>query len=933
MPLFKQKNVSTLPSRADVVSVQNADMVPQKLVAQLNLMQTTTTDFFKIKENLKSRAVTQADTWLNPKPCCSFNKNDRRQKRKCTDFICLIIYAICWILSMYCAFGSKEYKISNSAERIKLFMAPSDDLRRMCGEKADMQIDKVSVDYSSFLSSYDQIMLFCDYYVNIAKSGNINALTDPQLQNFKCNTLVDTQYEPTVSQSNFQKDASQDFFKLMAPIYNDMSDYNIGYVSQETICVKKEELYLNDSLLEGAICQPKVNIISTNPLKIRKTTDDDPVTYVCHRESLDLIQYLANYSAGFTDSSNNVVPKFLFTDFSELDKKSLEDYAEIIKELNKTQTQFLTDNQYTAFFGLMKAITPQMINLKQCNHSTTYYVCPDSLLEQIKYLQSINMNSTNTSILLNELVNSNLNFPNISPGDYAKIFKIFVTHGTSLIFMKNLCKTVPNYNISQFYINYIPQTIKVEVKEKCIINSNTALSNSSAVNLIQVLIQYFSSAFNQPLPQAIQEVDMAWQNLLYSIILSVIITIIFQVLLYWIQRLVIITSLIGVIVFVAYFTYFVFKYALKINEQNKTYYISYGQYNSTYQLQFIVFIVLGVLLCFVLMLALSVSCLFFGLANKLADTIKIAKEAIVRFLLVLVLPLLFMAASIGIIILYVWIILQFLASGRYDARYVTFSFMQNGNVGTTDGTRALILAFQCLMLLHHLFFLGDIFQYIMGACTIQHYFYNHDGKSKKGLTYVANSLKWTFLQLGSIALKSFLTMIMVWLRFVFQMIVRMFPNVPEGFSSLIVKFSRMYVSVCSLQTNYAMALTGKSVRQSAKAWREFINPDQDMAYMLSWMQGIFTMIGSLIISLVTWLINYQLKVVFPAAKSVKFIWITIINFFLSYLSSTFVTQITDYIMKGILFCFNFEQIVGANKVMCEPDSFKNLRMKTSVKND
>jgi hypothetical protein len=197
-------------------------------------------------------------------------------------------------------------------------------------------------------------------------------------------------------------------------------------------------------------------------------------------------------------------------------------------------------------------------------------------------------------------------------------------------------------------------------------------------------------------------------------------------------------------------------------------------------------------------------------------------------------PFIMIVFSFAHIGFFAYLILLFNARGRFDARFATFQFTTNaiGEGIKYDGVSILILVFYILMLMHGLFLCTDIMIYMVGTSSVQHYFKN---KEKRANThYVAQSLGWMCLQFGSLVAESALSVVMFWLRPIFGVIVKNYPHLPEnGCLRGMVKFSQWYVSLVSRETILSLGLTGKSLGESAKKYREFMNSDQHIAETLS----------------------------------------------------------------------------------------------------
>ena len=68
------------------------------------------------------------------------------------------------------------------------------------------------------------------------------------------------------------------------------------------------------------------------------------------------------------------------------------------------------------------------------------------------------------------------------------------------------------------------------------------------------------------------------------------------------------------------------------------------------------------------------------------------------------------------------------------------------------------------MFINGLFVCVNVMLYIIGANTAQQYFFGKQGGKQH---FLMKSLKWMFLQFGSIVFDAFCSMFMVWLRPIF----------------------------------------------------------------------------------------------------------------------------------------------------------------------
>ncbi|CAL6019011.1 Plasma-membrane_choline transporter [Hexamita inflata] len=785
-------------------------------------------------DQIKSKAVLDAIEWLDYKKC-----------RKCRDIASLVIYVACWALTIYLAFFSK-YKILGLQSKISLYMTPADDLRRQCGKSTAQQSDPIAADYSSFIDTRYKSAEFCSLY----KEMNINQ--SDLLKDFDCSQLqTDPQTLPE-SQKAAARQKSIDFYNIMRYIYSDMTEYDVGYDVATTICVRNNTLgkielqytqipnlagindTTNETYEKNTICLPKNNLVF-DPNNVTELTEvQDNINYVCHREIIDVIEFIRKQNFDASMTSDRIV----------LD--------------TARDSQFITEDQFNSLMNLINA------------------------------------------------------------------------YSQNLAFLSNLCTQMPSNLVLNYFQLYIPQTFTVDAYYKCVVNYNNAIQRTSGTfDMVAIYLQYLSQAFGQMIPSAMMELDLSWKNLAISLSMTIVFTVFYQVCMYFLVKIIIYISLVGVVAGAGYFTYYLFNYAAKIGSMNATYFKQFGSYNSTYQLQQILFYCGGAIMIILLILIFSISCVLFNLADAIAKTIKVAQTTFKKIWGVSLLPFVLIIVCLIHIVFFIVVLFLFQTTGRFDARVVTFNFVsQNlGEARNYDTIKILIMIFYVLMLVHGVFLCVNLIEFVVSTSTIQHYFFNRNN-AKGPKLYVFKSIGWMFAQFGSLVFEAFLTIFLIWLRPIFQVISSSFPHLPEQrFLRVLVRFSRNYISLCSRETIYSIGFTGQSTLKSAKKWKEFMHADRDIANTLSSILSVFLTICNLCISLTTWSITKLIKAYTNSdlVQSISFIWISIISFILGYLISSFVTNLTDYILSTILYCWSFEAVVGANKIICEPEDFRNLR--------
>ncbi|CAL6019013.1 Plasma-membrane_choline transporter and transmembrane domain-containing protein [Hexamita inflata] len=600
---------------------------------------------------------------------------------------------------------------------------------------------------------------------------------------------------------------------------------------------------------------------------------------------------------------------------------------QIDNQLGYNETTKLTYQKNTICLpkkNLIYDSTPKLVNIT----ANVDYVCHREIFDVISFLrkQNFNADQTDNRIMLDTAINTQF----LNQSQMTAFLTLINAYNSKLSFLQQLCVEMPSDVVLNFYQLYSPLTFVIDTEPKCIVNYNNAIKNTDGtLEMVAIFIQYLGQAFSQMIPTAVMELDLCWKNLLISLSLTIVFTVIYQICMYFLVKLIIYISLVGVVAGAAYFTYYIFNYAAQISVMNSNYYKVYGSYNSTYQLQQILFYCGGAIMIILLLLIFSISCVFINLADAIAKTIKVAQTTFKKIWGVSFLPFILIVVCLLHIVFFIVIIFLFQTTGKFDARVVTFNFINNnlGEGRNYDKFSILIMVFYVLMLVHGIFLCVNLIEFVVSTSTIQHYFFNRN-HGKFAQSYVFKSIGWMFAQFGSLVFEAFLSVFLIWLRPIFSIISNAFPHLPEAwFLRILVIFSRKYISLCSRETIYSIGFTGQSTFKSAKKWKEFMHADRDIAQTLSKILSIFLTICNLCISLTTWSILKILRIYTnnSMVQSVNFIWIQIISFILGYLISSFVTNLTDYILSTILYCWSFEAVVGANKIICEPEDFRNLR--------
>lgn len=78
-------------------------------------------------------------------------------------------------------------------------------------------------------------------------------------------------------------------------------------------------------------------------------------------------------------------------------------------------------------------------------------------------------------------------------------------------------------------------------------------------------MDYFEMAFKQPTAQIFQELDINWMNQGFNIIITIVITLLVQIVMYCISRFVIYICLIAIVAFSAYIAYYCINEGISLN--------------------------------------------------------------------------------------------------------------------------------------------------------------------------------------------------------------------------------------------------------------------------------------------------------------------------------------------------------------------------------
>ena len=139
-----------------------------------------------------------------------------------------------------------------------------------------------------------------------------------------------------------------------------------------------------------------------------------------------------------------------------------------------------------------------------------------------------------------------------------------------------------------------------------------------------------------------------------------------------------------------------------------------------------------------------------------------------------------------------------------------------------------------------------------------------------------------------------------------------------------MEFCRAYVSYCSLNTTFSLALTGKNFRDAAKKYKSFLYEEDEAGTAVAEIQNSYLEMLSYDITIVTFLIKKIIKEVAGADIDSDYIWVQAFSFIVDLMVASMVSELTDNIIKASLFCLNYEAGCGG-RVLEEPDDFKKLR--------
>ncbi|CAL6032612.1 Plasma-membrane_choline transporter and transmembrane domain-containing protein [Hexamita inflata] len=573
----------------------------------------------------------------------------------------------------------------------------------------------------------------------------------------------------------------------------------------------------------------------------------------------------------------------------------------IYKDLTHFDTGFVLSSTFCVQY------TDLTINASKCSPSpTSKHVCHREMLDVFTFIKTLQISAQDLAII------SQINGQFLTQTQFETVFSVLNLFDPNLAtVLEKMCEELPSKTSLDYYRIYTPETFKIQIHKKCIMDFQNAIQDTwGSIEMFVVYLQYFSQAFIQPIPTAIQELDLSWKNLLISIGLTIAVTIVYLILMYFFSTFLIYVSMLAVVAGISYFAYVCLSYGYKLGVLNSQYTTIYGQFNSQYQLQEVFFYIAGGLLLIGIVITLSLSCLLWSIARSITKTISVAMNVIKHMRSVLLFPFILMLVCLCHVGCFVYVILMFVATGEFDARLVAFFFRKN-----ISASKA-ILAFYIFMLIHGLFLCVSLMQFLVGASTAQYYF----GNRKKKTQYTFVSVKWMFLQFGSLVLQSFCQMFMVWLRPLFKALSGM-----EG-NGKIKRFALQYISMCGQRSVYAFALTGKSFLKAAVFQKQFIGVGKHIDQSVGRVHDLFLSVGTIAISFTGWFIVKMLGMYVSAdIQPINYIWTSIISSFLSYLIASFVTDITQYIFKSIQFCWSYEKVIGQDVIQCEPEDFKELR--------
>ncbi|CAL6019399.1 Plasma-membrane_choline transporter domain-containing protein [Hexamita inflata] len=751
------------------------------------------------------------------------------RKWKCTDWWCVLVYLGCWFLTILFAFILPKTKVSNFVEQSKNYFETTDNLRRICGNKADDQDDKNSTDYSSIINSYQQSYAFCEMMTLMKEAKNtpnniynFSTVTDfALLDNFDCKTLVKNQkieVNTTITQEMYDTQASYLFYSKMSKLYKEAEQYDLGYVLDKTICVSSKAVELDN---QDLLCIPKLTSMAT------------AASYLCNHEIVDIIKFVLY---------NQNSPKL----------QDLQAQMKIIINVTSTQVenepifhytiqQFMGDDFYNALFTVLNAL--------------------DS-----RYL-----------------------------------------------FAKNFCFQMPVL-LNQYSI-YQPETIKANVAVKCMLNFATATSNAvNSTEFVLIWINYLSSVLSQPLQSAVQELDLSWFNLVFAVVSTIIMLVIYQLLLLFLPKLLIFTSTVLMVGALAYYTFKAFGYASSLKAYNAEYLSTYGSINMENQLEEIGFYIGGAFLILGVIMMFFMVFLLLALANAIKATVQVAKKAISKMLSIMIVPFVMVSIAIAQLGFFIAIIFLHSSSGQFNAKVISFNHITPG--------MTFLMVFYIFMAVHGLFLVVIATDYIVGCATIQYYFKR---TNKRTSNFVIIGIKNMFAQFGSLCLEAFFYMFMIWFRPIFGLICAKMKEPKTKTMIKIKDFSEAYVSFNDLKTTFGMSLYGLPLLKAAKKVREIEEEEENIVgEAMGEIQDTFLDIGDTVIGVATnFLIMAAAKMGFPQIDDVKYIFIQLMSFIIGLLIASIVTELTDNIVKAIIFCFSLEAEVG--KFDAAPTEFLDLQ--------
>ena len=434
-------------------------------------------------------------------------------------------------------------------------------------------------------------------------------------------------------------------------------------------------------------------------------------------------------------------------------------------------------------------------------------------------------------------------------------------------FLENLCEDVPTKFKRIGYMYYEPNTFSLNVTPKCILSLDQAQEalRSSPNEYVFVFISYIFSSLLSPVSSALYELDISWVEFLESFALGVGVTIIFQILLYVIPKEMVYVSIVTIIGGLVYFICICFHYTLLVKGSADSFFVEYGQRDLNKELQVLVLYLVDALLILAVIMLIAMATQIMILVEALSKTIIVAMNVLKKAFGLVFIPLFFVVISLVQIFAYLFVILVSTSVGQFDARSSTFS---------SNGPTVLLIIFYALMMIHGTFLCVLLSDYLTGAITIQYYFVGKKKGACSGFTIKA--LWWMFAQFGSLVLESLCYTFMIWLRPVCEVIVERNKQLPQNkVFQRVVLFCRAYVSYCSLNTTFCLALTGKSLREAAQKYQSFLYEEDEAGTAVAEIQNSYLQMLSYDITVVTMLIKKIIREVSGADIDSDYIWIQV----------------------------------------------------------